>query len=227
LDLNFRLAGGYESDKNNIMLYNIETNESTPRTLSIDLSFESSVLSSRHIYATAQFRGATRIFKMNLSTEDGNDLYVMKGDSNRGNIILLENEGVEEALYFVESTLVSAQELKLARLKLHSEAIFEKFLPVPIESLNGGENSIQTKDLYHSRGFLDAFVLCPEYSNGDKMMPDVTQHFITGGGIFNLSFMLQYIIHYIILYSGLLPHVGGDTVHLWYLPPTFAPTTER
>jgi hypothetical protein len=204
------------------MIYDIEKNHSFSRTRSIDLSFESSLWGSSHIYATAQFRGATRVFKMKTFPDEADEIFVMRGDANRVSLTLHEDDVIEDKLYFVESTLVSAPELRFAQLRLHSGSLFEKFSPLPIETLLG-EQPVQMRDNFDSRGLLDVFGPCPEYYNGDKNMPAVTQHYITAGG--NLSKLLRYSTS--IIYRKHEYLSGEDTVHLWYLPPTFLPPTEQ
>lgn len=171
------------------MIHDIEKSQSLHRTRSIDLSFESSLWGLNHIYATAQFRGATRVFKIKIFPDEADDVFVMRGDANRVNLILNEDSAIEDKLYFVESTLVSAPELRFAQLRLHSGSLFEKFSPLPIETLLG-EQPVQMGENFETRGLLDVFGPCPEYQNGDKIMPTVTQHYITAGG--NLSKLLRF-----------------------------------
>jgi hypothetical protein len=172
------------------LIYDIEKDDVLDRTQTIDLSFDSVEWGKDCLYATAQFRGATRIFKLGIlpdpqavaSVDD--TIFVLTGDANRTSLLLQSNAlqgGIDNRLYFIESSLVSPPELKFVSLDARSQIAFELFAPVPMDELSG-EYPVLSGDNFQSRYITDVFSLCPEFLNGDKTMPRVTQEYIKGGG---------------------------------------------
>lgn len=203
---------GYESDKNQIRIFNVSSGKMVSVTEAIDLSFQSiewGLEGSSVIYSTAQFRGSTRIFRLTLNEDVsenaavGGDVAssplllsidVMTGDENKTNPLLVPYCGpikrASTALYFLESSLVAPPEIKMAILSSADASLFVPFDPQPLAE---GEVPVRPTT---SPSVVQIFVPVPELSNGDVLMPKVTSHYIRAG--------------------------GDDLVHLWYLPPVAA-----
>lgn len=158
--------GGYESDKSQIRVLHLASGSVSAVTASVDLSFESiewgAVVSSPSpstevgatyvIFAAAQFRGSTRIFRLTLSTGSGGgqgdqggaecslaSLDVMAGDQSHSSPLVVQYRGplkgktqgggdqASEAFYFAEASLTTPPQLKLAVVDPASGGMFTPF----------------------------------------------------------------------------------------------------
>ncbi|CAM9240815.1 unnamed protein product [Ectocarpus fasciculatus] len=204
---------GYESDRQSIMVYDLETEQTHQLASSdgseIDLSFGSLLWAAdgRTIYSTAVHRGVNRVFKLAL---DG-ILDSKEADSGKKVSVgsLLTMHGVKsyaeprivgsargEFLYYLQSSLSAPNEL--VRLQLSSPSSpsvgAAVFVPLAEYDARAFQDISDYKD--NSQAQLRAqpvYCPCPQYSNGDIAAPTVTEHYFKGA--------------------------NGDLVHAFYLPP--------
>jgi len=222
---------GYESDQQQIIIYDLKAKEVlSSLTQSVDLSFTSfkwgrtSSIESKEqegssaaegtytLFANAQYRGSTRIFRLKMSYPSGAlaSIEVLVGDESRSNIMLVDSEQ-RYALYFLEQSLLSPCELRLAMLGDASSSsaaaveaesdLFEPFVFAPID--REGEYPLIKNE---SRKFRNVYCPCPQYTNGDVCMPIVKQYYFRTRSLTDEQ-------------TGDESARSGDFVHMWYLPP--------
>lgn len=199
---------GYESDKRQIKTYNIAKDAVSCLTNEMDLSFESMAWhTDSTLYCTAQYRGSSRIFRLELNVSiNGDDesslksCEVMTGDESRHSLAITKisqrGEGVttRSYLYFIQSSLSRPNEIMM--VDITSESTVARDLPLfttfQFERIVE-EVEIEVKSIYQPLSLHSIFDPCPQYTNGDVASIDVKQHYFKGA--------------------------NDDLVHAWYLPP--------
>lgn len=102
----------YESDRFEVTLYDRATQSVTYPSRHIDMSFGSLLFDPSvengiySLYCTAQYRGSTRVYQLNIQ-QDGSfcSLGVMPGEESRNSPVVVVNRTGPRALYFFESSL--------------------------------------------------------------------------------------------------------------------------
>ncbi len=163
------------------------------------------------IYATAQYRASSRIFKLDLLEQVSNaamslrGAFVMSGDEGRSMPMLATTvndftKKKEKVLYFLESSLTTPNVLKVAALSQlrGQEPLFQAFSFE--REIQAGERALQRSD--QSPYFREIFNPNPQYINGDLSMPQPTQYYFASTDIDGSSLLGP-----------------QDLVHCWYMPP--------
>lgn len=179
----------YESDRLEIMVYDINSKKHSFLTAAVDLSFGSVMWDSNHvseenntysIIATAQHHAANKLFRLSMiSSSDGSvelsGLGMLPGPESRSNPLLVSTQGQHpqrslRGIYFCEGTLSSPNMLKMVD--------DDVFVPLPIEDVHAGFSEGELPlDSEFVRSIREIFCPCPEYFNGDITMPKVTQFY--------------------------------------------------
>jgi dipeptidyl aminopeptidase/acylaminoacyl peptidase len=170
---------GYESDRYRISVFNIENHSLHVLTENIDISFQSILWDVEDdgfvLYTTGQYHGTTRLFRMKVDSNCGNlnSIFVMKGDESR-----LDPSIASNYLYFQQSSLVFPNELKRMELKPHQ--INQIFLPFEANHADHSNESTEVLFLDRPDCISDVYCACPEYNNGDLVMPSLSNHYFKG-----------------------------------------------
>ena len=109
----------------------------------------------------------------------------MRGDADRGNIVLLFNENqIEDKMYFTESSLVYPIEIKvLNNLSSPGLDIFQTFqCDFSDVSIINKEIALEFGNSFFNSSILNIYSSAPEFFNGDILMPEVCQYYIKGAG---------------------------------------------
>jgi hypothetical protein len=207
----------YESDKNDVIIYDITTRKNSILTASVDVSFTSLTWSLPItsdvniaandgyyvIYATGNHHGISRIFRLTFQRrEEGNDstyelmtMEMMTGDESKSSPYLVPYyqmvQGVKQVslgLYYVETTLLKPHELKFVVLTEKDTSLFQ-----PFQDVKPTKSGLVTLSPSSSHYIRQVVVPAPQFTNGDIRMPTIESHWFEGG--------------------------GNDMVHLWYVPP--------
>ncbi len=188
----------FESDRCRIVIYHITSKTLNNITENIDLSFQSLLWSgeSGHnmIYATAQYRGSNRVFRIHLN-ESASQLIrieVMKGDESRTNLQILTCDFKIFYLYYLESTLLHPNILKRLDLQRGAVDAFIDFTITTTNDLSEGEVVIESLDLSNN-SMHTIMDITSGYTNGDLLLPEAYQHYYHGG--------------------------NGDLIQCWYIDP--------
>jgi hypothetical protein len=209
-----------EADKNVITLYNMDTQQTTAATLTEDLSFDSLEwgLESNVLYATAQFQGTNRIFRLTLFMLPTFSLKIeyMRGPETRMCPMMVPyagphaSAGITEAMYYIESSLTKPPELKLALLSPTDRGLFGDFAEIQKIAQERSPGAAADEPRMTSRFVFEAHVPCPQYSNGDISMQKPVSHYFEGAFPVPLT------------EASAGPNDKRDLVQCWYVPPSGA-----
>jgi len=192
----------YESDRNRISIFDLETSTLSVLTEQLDVSFDSlewnSSSSARELFATGQYRGSSRVFRLHLNDTFTavTSIETLSGDESRSCVLHVPGKHGKDdssaALFYLESTLTYPFELKKLNLsKSLSPNAAATFVPFEITDPVLGEKPLQVLDC--PQRVQSICNVAPAFNNGDLVMPNVTQHYFAGA--------------------------QNDPVQLWYLPP--------
>merc|ERR1711968_364968 len=131
-------------------------------------------------------------------------LTMMGGEGSRGNILvyLQDRADSDNRLYFIESSMVYPSEIKAVVLPAHNPTDLKLWVPLSLDDVRDvsktrvvGVTATPTDLIMEFSHPLMMYVFCPcpQYCNGDILMPSVKSFFISGA--------------------------NGDPLHVWYLPP--------
>lgn len=203
----------FESDKAKLKLYHLESDSTRDITKSIDLScdsveWESIDDDSMSFYVNAQYQGAYRVFRFtvakSLAEVTGNlklivnEIKVMNGDNQLTSPKYVSSKCGKGYLYFLESSLLSPPELKVATIDASKkdEQLFSIFatnntenemntnssIANYIDSKDKLESYIKPLTLNESRNILTVHVCDVKFTNNDIAMPShVEKHYFKGG----------------------------------------------
>jgi dipeptidyl aminopeptidase/acylaminoacyl peptidase len=198
----------YESDQTQIVLCNLASGERSDASAALDLSFQGITwLNDTTFFSTAQHRGSNRLLQASLNANgtaiDAASLRMVCGDESRGAPMIATSfdpmtKNKEKRLYFVESSLLKTGELralyldrkddgKLWQSTFNNDDATHGFAPVRVNE----STSLKT------------FVTpCPQFSNGDIIMPGLQQFYTKPKNE-----------------DGSVNESQKELVHCWYLPP--------
>jgi len=193
----------YESDRNRISIYDIESDSLTILTEEIDISFDSlewnTHSSARELFATGQYRGSSRVFRIRLNESYTvvTSIEIFISDESRFHFLHLTSNK-NDYLIYLESTLSYPMEIRSLDLSKPGER--EVFVPFVIEDHQvNQEKEVQLLD--YPELIQTIFTITPEYTNNDILLPEIEQHYFQGA--------------------------QNDPVQCWYLPPVLPNTRPR
>jgi hypothetical protein len=216
----------YESDRLQLAVFDIETQQLTYPTRDLDLSFSSLLWAPQEspstytLYATAQYRASVRLFRLVFTCEDTTaaaaaaagaitltSLSVIPGDESKTSPLIVTSAppatAASHSLYFFESTLRSPNILKSGNPKNLFSPLSSSPPSALYPPLASGFLSLQSSSPRYSR---EIFVPCPEYFNGDLTLPLLSQFYFHAIGAEGQQL--------------------EDLVQAWYLPPATVRSAE-
>jgi hypothetical protein len=184
---------GFESDRYRISVFDLNTLKLSVLTEKFDISIQSIMWHNdkkeASLFVTGQYQGTTRLLHMHLSAECDSisSVFVLNGDESRS-----EPRIVSNYLYFQQASLLGPNELKRVSLDDHHFLqVFSEF-KIDRELISSAGNEV-VKSLDGSGSIVDIYCADPGTSNGDLLMPSLSQHYFQGA--------------------------NGDKVHCWYMEP--------
>jgi hypothetical protein len=226
----------YESDRLQLAVFDLETQELSYPTRDLDLSLTSllwapqepqatSASAQYTLYATAQYRASLRLFRLIFNGDDNDNtatpvptqsftltsLSVIPGDESKSSPLLVTSSASSHSLYFLESSLLSPNILKAGK----PQNLFSPFslssesaatAPTLYPPLASGFQPLLTSSPRYSQ---EIFVPCPEYFNGDLTLPRLSQFYFPAIG------------------PDGQPRGPEELVHAWYLPPAAVRTEDQ
>lgn len=214
----------YESDQLQVTFYDRHCGKEWNITKDIDLSFSSLYFDQNvskndstseviyTVYATAQFKGSYRIFKLEVlddlnHTMSLKNIKMLRGNVTSINPLLVRPTIDSKYLYFLQSSLLFPN--MLTSVSLNEEHTLDN----PFETFSNDSFLSSTSYSTHIDPFDNlAFAKvihnpCCEFSNGEIIMPQIQQYYFPT-----------------ILEDG--SESLEEKVHCWYLPPANIPTNE-
>jgi hypothetical protein len=199
----------YESDRLQVVIYDVNSKSITSLTAGIDLSFNSLLWAPTSIaqrtytlYATAQYRASIRIFRLIFDSGEQlsvSSLSVIPGDESKTSpMIVTPSSSAPHTIYYLEASLLGPNVLK-------SGSSTNLFTPIELFTpLVSGFHEIHSISPQHSR---EVYVPCPEYQNGDLTLPLLSQFYFPSVGSDGQH--------------------GTELVHAWYLPPVSVRSSDQ
>jgi len=178
---------GYESDKLSLSCYDIEKKSLSSVTGDVDLSIQSiETCDDIHtLFVVSQYKAVSRLFRLHIDDNDSlTSIEVMKGDNS-----CLSVTHSKSMIYYLESSLTKPSEIMMVDVMNAKFNAFTSF-KIDFKEVEGEGETLQSLGMPFVK---EVFNPAPQFSNGDKLMPQFTQHYFQGGGM--------------------------DIVHCWYAPP--------